>query len=72
MANGYKILIMDEKTGNIEYFDRLKTSYGGHRIITSATFGKVFSSTAEAEAACEIIGQYYNNGYLLEIIEYCS
>ena len=70
MANGYKILIMDDKTGNIEYYDRLKTSYGGHRIITSATFGKVFSS--RAEAACEIIGQYYNSGYLLEIIEYCS
>ena len=71
MANGCKILIMDEKTGNIEYFDRVKTSYGGHRIITSTTLGKVFSSRAEAETICEIIGQYYRSGFLLEIIEYC-
>lgn len=40
----YRIRILDARTDQIEYFDRLKTSYGGHRIITSPDKGKIYSS----------------------------
>lgn len=65
----YRIQIIDAQTDQIEYFDRMKTSYGGHRIITSRDKGKAYSSREAAETDALIVAKYYLGQPLIEIVE---
>ena len=40
----YRLLIIDGTTYQTSYFERMKTSYGGHRIITSSNQGRIYTS----------------------------
>ena len=65
----YRIQILDAQTDQIEYFDRMKTSYGGHRIITSPDKGKTYSSLESAEADAMIVAKYFSGQHLIDIVE---
>jgi len=65
----YRIQILDAQTDRIEYFDRMKTSYGGHRIITSLDKGKTYPSRESAEADALIVAKYFSGQHLIEIVE---
>lgn len=65
----YRIRILDARTDQIEYFDRLKTSYGGHRIITSPDKGKIYSSIESAEVDAMIVAKYFSGPHLIDIVE---
>lgn len=69
MAPKYRIQILDETSNQIMYFDRMKTSYGGHRIITSADWGKTYTTKEAAEADAQTIQQYYGETCLVEVVE---
>lgn len=65
----YRIRILDARTDQIAYFDRLKTSYGVHRIITSPDKGKIYSSIESAEADAMIAAKYFSGPHLIDIVE---
>ena len=69
MEQRYCIQILDETSYRIMYFDRMKTSYGGHRIITSLECGKIYTSKERAEADSLMILQYYGETCLVEVVE---
>lgn len=66
----YRIQIFDVQSNRIEYFDRIKTSYGGHRIITSQDKGRVYFSIESAETDKLIVAKYFLGQHFLEIVEY--
>lgn len=65
----YRIQILNAETDKIEYFDRMKTSYGMHRIITSSDRWKTYSSRESAEADALIVTKYFSGQHLVEIVE---
>lgn len=69
MEHKYRIQILDETSHRIMYFDRMKTSYGGHRIITSLESGKTYASKELAEADVLMIHRYYGQSCLVEVVE---
>lgn len=53
----------------IVYFDRIKTSYGTHRVITSISGGKIYADYASAEVDAARILDYYSADCIVEIIK---
>lgn len=64
----YRIQILDAQTDQIVFFDRLKTSYGGHRIITSMDKGKTYSSRESAEVDAMIVAKHYSGQHIIDIV----
>ena len=69
MAVKFQIQILDGQTETIEYFDRLKTSYGAHRIITSPFSGKQYNSRQDAERDAILVEKYYSGEHIVEIVK---
>ena len=69
MAVKFQIQILDGQTEAIEYFDRLKTSHGAHRIITSPSAGKQYNSRQDAERDAILVEKYYSGEHIIEIVE---
>lgn len=66
----YCIQILDGISNEIVYFDRIKSSYGIHRIITSKTPVKFYMDEEQAENDVSRIIEYYSTNCLVEIVEY--
>lgn len=67
--NKYRIQILDATSDQIMFFDRVKTSYGGHRIITSREWGRTYPSKEAAEQDARMIQQYYTENCIVEVVE---
>ena len=65
----YRLLIIDGTTYQTSYVERMKTSYGGHRIITSSNQGRIYTSIESAEADALLVKKYYSGPHRLKIIE---
>lgn len=68
METIYRIQILDE-TDQIVYFDRIKSSYGIHRVITSCAGGKTYHSYSSAEIDASRVRKYYSADCIVEIIK---
>lgn len=68
MERKYRIQILD-KNDQIKFFDRIKTSYGAPRVITSLTGGKVYKDYSSAELDVSRIKQYYASDCIVEIVQ---
>lgn len=66
----YYIQILDEISDEIVYFDRIKSSYGIHRIITSKTPVKFYIDEEQARNDVNRIIEFYSTNCLVEIVEY--
>jgi len=69
MAALFRIQILDESSNRILYYDRVKTSYGGFRIITSANWGKKYYTRDSAEKDAQMIRDHYPETCIVEIVE---
>ena len=68
MVNKYFIRVVNTKSGQVSYFDRIKTSYGMSRVITSSTLkGKCYSSMETAEAELRVIRPLFSEEYTLDV-----
>ena len=64
MESRYYIRIINTKTGQVSYFDRIKSSYGMRRIITSSTSkGKCYPSMESAERELQAIKSSFSEEY---------
>ena len=66
----YVIQILDESSNKVMYFDRVKTSYGGFRIITTSVGGKRYFSKAAAESDAKMIQEHYPENCIVEVVDY--
>lgn len=66
----YVIQILDESSNKVMYFDRVKTSYGGFRIITTSVGGKKFFSKTAAESDAKMIQEHYPENCIVDVIDY--
>lgn len=64
MESRYYIRIINTKTGQVSYFDRIKSSYGMRRIITSSiSKGKCYPSMESAESEMRAIRSFFSEEY---------
>ena len=69
MPKEYVIQILDGETNQIKYFDRIKKYSTTHRVITSLTNMKIYSSRQSAEKDVELIKGYYYGQLSIEIVD---
>ena len=65
----YHIPILDESSYRILYFDRVKTSYGGFRIVTSADKHRTYDTKDSAEKDEQMIRDNYPEACIVEDVE---
>lgn len=63
------IQILDESSGEISFFDRMKLYNSNYRVITSKERIKYYTCRVHAELDFNKIKKYYKNNCLIEIVE---